>query len=309
MYYVCRIAFRKSIRPGIKYMKPQLLKVPAQHEQSFSVRLDSVPYFYNYWHYHPEIELIGIRQGRGTQFIGDHISHFREGDVLLVGAGLPHLWRCEEAYHQGLADLRAEAIVVHFLPDFWGAGFLELPELLAVKELLRRAARGIRITGRTGREVMQQLEELLRLQGAPRIAHLIALLHRVASAPDAERVPLSLGDFKTTFDKTDHHRLNLIYTFTLTHYPREIQLQEVAALVSMSRLAFCRYFKAKTGKTYTQFLMELRIGRACKLLIENALSVSQVALECGYNNYSNFNRQFNRIAGMTPLTYRKKYVQ
>jgi len=290
-------------------MKPQLLRVPAQPMQSFSVRLDSVPYFYDRWHYHPEVELIYIQQGRGTQFVGDHISHFREGDLLLVGAALPHLWRCEEKYHQGIESLRAEALVVHFLPDFWSEGFFGLPEMSNIRELLRKASRGLSIRGAARRDAVLLTRELLELQDAPRIAHLIVLLHRIASGADGELVPLSLDSFETVFSKTDHHRLNLIYAFTLTHYQRDIKLGELSELVNMSRLGFCRYFKTKTGKTYSRFLTEVRIGQACKLLTDNKLSISQVALECGYNNYSNFSRQFNRTASLTPLAYRRSHVR
>lgn len=290
-------------------MKPQLIKVPSQLQHSFSVRIDSVPYFYNYWHYHPEVELIYIQKGRGTQFIGDSISNFREGDMLLVGSNLPHLWRCDEIYHQGNKDLKAEAVVIHFLPDFWGKSFMELREMFAIKNLLQKAGKGLSISGDTREQVMEQMKELRQAQMAFRISVLLRILQTLAMAPERELTVLSISDFQAPLGQADNQRLNQIYTFTLTNFSREIKLQELAELVSMNRLAFCRYFKSKTGKTYTQFLMEVRIGQVCKLLIEDKLSISQIAVDCGYNNYSNFTRQFKQIARLTPFEYRRKYVK
>jgi hypothetical protein len=120
-------------------MKPQLLKVQVGPSYSFSVRQDNVPFFYNRWRYHPEVELVHIEKGGGTQFIGDHISRFREDDVLLVGSNLPHYWRCDEAYFQNNPGLYAKATVVHFTEDFWGKNFLDLPENKPLKDLLVRS--------------------------------------------------------------------------------------------------------------------------------------------------------------------------
>src|ERR1700712_3067276 len=130
-------------------MKPQLLKVTNGPAHSFSTRQDTYPYVNNLWHYHPEVELIHICKGTGTQFIGDNIKRFNEGDVVLVGAYLPHYWRYDDQFFKHDAETHADADVIHFLENFWGDQFLALPESKAIKILLEKAKRGIHITGET----------------------------------------------------------------------------------------------------------------------------------------------------------------
>jgi hypothetical protein len=133
-------------------VKPLLLKVPKGLQKSFSIRQDVVLYFYNRWHYHPELELIHIEQGSGTQFVGDNIQNFQSGDLLLIGPNLPHYWRCDEKYFQRESKLYAQATVVHFSEDIFGKAFLELPENKAISELLFKAKLGMKLSGKARRK-------------------------------------------------------------------------------------------------------------------------------------------------------------
>ncbi len=286
-------------------MKPQLLKVPLATECSFSVRQDIVPYFHNRWHYHPEVELLHIEQGRGTQFVGDNIQNFAAGDVILIGANLPHYWRCDKEYFENRADLMAQATVVHFRENFWGDAFLQLPETRLVARLLEKARCGIRLHGQTREMAVAMLARLLTDQGVVRIARLIELLAQLSQSTDIEL--LSTGDHPSHFDDTDTDRINQIYAYSIAHFQRKITLTEIAAVASMNPNSFCRYFKSRSRKSYSQFLLELRVHHACKLLIEGHLSVGQVCYESGFNHFSGFNKYFKLITGLTPLAYQQLY--
>jgi len=285
-------------------MKPQLLKVPLFPASSFSVRQDVVLYFYNRWHYHPEIELLHIEQGSGTQFVGDSIQRFSAGDVLLVGANLPHYWRCDDEYFEG-QGLQARATVVHFLPNFWGDSFLRLPENLPIARLLDMAGQGLRLTGNLRQQVSETLGQMLAAQGTERIVLLLQILSRIALSGEYES--LSSTNYPQPLDEADADRINQIYAYSLAHFQRKISLGEIAEVAHMSPFSFCRYFKSRTRKSYSKFLLELRVRHACKLLVEGKLSVAQVCYESGFNQFSGFNKYFKEFTGRSPVQYRAAF--
>lgn len=286
-------------------MKPQLLKVSKDLAQSFSVRQDEVPYFYNRWHYHPESELVYIVNGSGTQFVGNSIRHFESGDVLLIGSNLPHYWRCDEEYFQGNSNLLAKAVVVHFQDNFWGDTFLSLPENQAIAELLQRAKHGIRFSGIHKEKVTQLLPTLLNQVSVNRIMTLYQALDLLSQCDDYEL--LSSTHESIQFDEEDTDRINRIYAYSLAHFQQKITIEKIAEVANISPSSFCRYFKSRSRKTYSQFLLELRVGQACKLLREQKLSIAQVCFESGFHTFSNFNKYFKSIMGSSPLQYQKAY--
>jgi AraC-like DNA-binding protein len=287
-------------------MRPQLLKVSKAPRHSFSVRQDIVPYVNNRWHYHPEIELIHFKKGEGTQFIGDNIKRFKPGDIVLVGPQLPHYWRFDDAYFEDGSKLNADVRVVHFAENFWGDQFLQLPENLNIKGMLEKARRGLQITGRTRQKVAELLEHLLYSDGSLRIMLLIEALNTIAECKNMSSLS-SIG-FKQEFVEAESDRVNAIYDYSLKNFKRKIQLEEIAAVANISPNSFCRYFKSRTRKTYSQFLIEIRVGQACKLLIENNLSIKQLCYESGFNNFTSFHKYFKMITGKSPLNYQKEFM-
>lgn len=288
-------------------MKPHLLLVPKGPDNSFSVRHDIVPYFLNKWHYHPEIELVNIIKGRGTQFIGDSIQHFKEGDLVLVGSNLPHYWRCDEIYFQDNSELNVEAKVVHFLEDIWGDRFIELPENKFIKELYKKAKKGLIIKGEAKKQVIFLMTKMLAEKDFKKIICLLEALYIISSSNDVELLSSSVSN--NNYNESETKRINDIYQFSLNNFKRKISLEEIADVANISTNSFCRYFKNKTLKTYSQFLIEVRVGHACKLLIENKLTISSVCYESGFNNFSNFNKFFKSITGKSPLQYKKEFSQ
>lgn len=290
-------------------MKPILRKVDAGYNYSFSIREDIYPYLYNHWHYHPEIELTLIRKGSGVRLVGDSMEPFQDGDLILLGSDVPHMWRSDPVYFKGLQDRHIEAIAIHFKEDFWGSPFLNLPEMKSIRNLVEEAKRGLKIKGNTRTLVIGKMEKALNASGAKRIEYLLHILNLITSSNEFSF--LTSSGFAKSYHSNciDADKINLIYTYTFNNFQQSISIKEVAAAANLSPNSFCRYFKTRTLKTYWQFLLGLRIGYACKLLIENKISVAQICYECGFSNLSNFNRHFKTMVKMTPLQYLKIYHQ
>jgi AraC-like DNA-binding protein len=286
-------------------MRPQLLKVSKGPDRSFSVRRDLFP-INNRWHYHSEVELIHIKKGEGTQFIGDCIKRFKPGDVVLVGSNLPHYWRFDDVYYEENSKAIADIRVAHFNENFWGEHFLDLPENINLKNVLEKARHGLQITGKTRQKVAELLEQLQDAEGPQRIILLIEALSVISAAKQLK--PLSSMGFKPDLVDAEKDRINAIYEYSIKNFKRKIQLEEIAEVANISPNSFCRYFKSRTRKTYSQFLIELRVGHACKLLIENNQCIKRLCYESGFNNFTSFHKYFKMITGKSPLMYQKEFV-
>lgn len=287
-------------------MRPQLLKVSKDPRHSFSVRRDLVPYVNNRWHYHPEIELIHFKKGEGTQFVGDSIRQFSDGDVVLVGPNLPHYWRFDESFFEEEAARQVDIRVAHFCENFWGSQFLDLPENVSIKSLLEKAKRGLQVVGKTRERVGELLESLLDCPGNQRIILLIEILNTIGACKQSGTLS-SIG-FRYDLAEDEKDRIDAIYEYSLKNFKRPIQLGEIAGVANISPSSFCRYFKSRTRKTYSQFLIEIRVGHACKLLIENKMSIKQLCYESGFNNFTSFHKYFKLITNRSPLTYQREFI-
>ena len=287
-------------------MKPKLLKVSLQPQQSFSVRHDSVPYFFKELHFHPELELVHIKKGSGTQFIGNHIQHFKAGDMIIVGSNIPHLWRCDEPYFKRNAKLKAEATVIHFLPEAFGESFFELPENKVIQKLFTKARLGISVHHKTKETIVEKLEQMLKCSGPRRIILLLEILTILSESKELRNI--NKKDVLLLQTEKEPDRMNSVLQYILNNFQNNITLTEIANISNLSPNAFCRYFKLRTNKTYTSFLIEVRINHACKLLTETSKSISDICYESGFNNFSNFNRYFKKSTNFTPLKYRNKFL-
>jgi AraC-like DNA-binding protein len=285
-------------------MRAELLKVPRRLNDSFSVRQDLSNQVNNRWHYHVELELIHFHRGSGTQFVGDNIKRFDAGDIVLVGPNLPHFWRYDHPDHHADSPY---STVIHFREDLWGTPFLDLPEVRSIKALLDRAARGILVQGKREQQHLGALiAQVPASEGLDRLLSLLRVLSELAAAP--RPFLLSSIGFRPAFSEGESERINAIYDFTLQHFQSNIYLEEVSRVAQLVPNSFCRYFKAKTGKTYSQFLTEIRVGYACKLLIEGKSSIKQVCYASGFNNFTSFNQAFRRTTGKVPGAYQEAFA-
>ena len=286
-------------------MSAELYKIAVDSEYSFSVKHELVPYFYNQLHYHPEIELTLIIRGTGARFIGDNIDTFKDDDLILIGSNLPHLFRNDDSYYENNPLMQAESVTIHFLPAIFGNSFLNIPENKAISNLIEKAAYGLQIEGETKQAAKSIINKIQFAAKSERIILLLQLLNLIADSADT--VPIAR--FKTKgINRSDENRLNRIYQYTLNNFTREITLKEIAAIIYMVPHSFCRYFRSRTKKRYSEFLLEVRVNQACKLLTETDYSIAVVCYECGFKNFSNFNRHFKAIIGHTPLAYRKNHM-
>jgi AraC-like DNA-binding protein len=288
-----------------KPMTPILEKVTITEKQSFALKEELLPFIKIGWHYHPEYELVLFTESTGKRFIGDHTDRLAPNDMLLIGPHLPHYMRNDEEYYQGNPNMRIRAIVVHFSEDFCGKDFLNIPEMGAIKKLLQRSSLGIQIAGNTQKRLAPFMEKLLTSSNYERLTTLLDILHEISVSQDI--ATLSSVGYNKFSPSEDTTRIDKIFEYILKNYTEEISLREIADNINMSVSAFCKYYKKRTGKTFTQTLNEVRIGHACKLFIEQGLSVSEVCYQSGFNNLSYFHRNFKKVTQFAPLEYRKRF--
>ncbi|MDO7171740.1 AraC family transcriptional regulator [Mariniflexile sp. AS56] len=285
-------------------MKLHLLDRSTINSSSFSAKMHQESYFLKTWHYHPELELIFIVKSSGTLFIGDGIEKFEEGDLVLIGKDLPHMWLNDEVYFEKNASLKAKAITVHFKKDFLGTPFLETPEMFHLLQLFKRSCHGIKFENVTPK-LTKKIKKMLLLDGFEKTMALLKILHLLAKHKHYKL--LSSPGFLDSFQQTDNKKLDKIYEYLFKNFAHPISLDAVADIANMNASAFSRFFKKMHNKTFSKYLNELRIGYACKLLITNKYNVSRVCYESGFNNISNFNRQFKNIMALTPSQYLEKH--
>jgi AraC-like DNA-binding protein len=273
---------------------------------SFSARQDTKTDINNHWHYHPEVELVYFKKGHGTQFIGDSISQFSAGDVVLVGKNLPHYWKYDDVYLDKQTTREVDVSVIHFNESFWGKDFLDLPENFLIKDVLKKAERGIQIPSQYSEVIGQLIEQVVHTVTSRKIIMLMEVLLAFGGCENSKL--LTSFSFQLNFQATEKERLYAIYNYSIIHFKKKITLKEIAAIANVSPTSFCKYFKALNNKTYSEFINEIRISYACKLLIENKLQVKEVCYESGFYNFANFYRFFKRVTGKSPLSYQKDFL-
>jgi len=286
-------------------MKLVIEKVKHQVDTSFAVEHNYISHFVSPWHFHPETEIILIVQGSGTLFAGDYMKPFAPGAIALIGPNLPHVWMNDKEYFKPKSKLIAESIVIKFSDIFPGKEFISLPESIRIKKLLEQSSRGIIFLNKTRKILEEKILDLSNQKDFDRIILVMSILNLMSKSN--EFIFLSSKGYNNVFNDSDCERIDKVYKFVMDNYTRDISLDEISSIANMSPTAFCRYFKARTLKTFSEFVNEVRIGYACKLLIEKKYSISEVSYRCGYNYLSNFFKQFRVIMKMTPLEYQNKY--
>jgi AraC-like DNA-binding protein len=254
------------------------------------------------WHFHPEYQITLVLKSSGYRLVGDKITPLRPGDLVLVGSNLPHVWRQDERC--GRSRSAVHAIVVRFLDTFLGRDFLEVPEVRPVRRLLKRARRGLQVTGRTRDTVAAKLERLPGSRGLERVAGLLSILGTLARSQ--ELMPISSPGFVPILSSDDQDRVERVIAFIDARFAGPICRAAVAAEAHLSVGAFSRFFKLRLGKTLPQYINELRVGRACLLLAQEQLKITDIALQSGFHNVANFNRRFHDITKLTPREYRRQ---
>ena len=281
---------------------------------SFLIKDLTEAHFDPNWHFHPHYQLFLVEEGTGTRFIGDSIKPFGPGDMVMLGPDLPHLWRSDNPYFDPQSGLTTRGLVVYFTHDCLGADFFLRPEMLRLRLLLDLSRRGLCWTGATHDLAVQALRGLVAQPPTfRRVLALLSLLDELSLATDTELItsggytnPMKPADAnESSASSQAYRRMQAVHTYVLTHFHEPIRLDTVADLAGLSPSSFCRYFKARTNKTFVDFVSEVRIGHACKLLTNSHLTITDVCYDSGFRTLSHFNRQFRDVTGQTPSQYLK----
>jgi AraC-like DNA-binding protein len=287
-------------------MHPVFQKIETNINHSYYAEHEKYKYFPNPLQFHPEIEIMYILHGSGTLFVGDSISRFGPGDLVIIGQNVPHLWYSDEKYKEENSTLITEIIYILFKTEIFGEQFWNLPESKSILKLIQLSKRGIKVTGKTRNEIFPLMRAITSSAGFNRITLLLSILEILTSQKDFQ--VLASPIVQNTINESDSERLNRVYKYLINNFQQQIKLEQVSSIASLSTSSFCRYFKRRTNKTFIQLLNEIRISHACRLLAEEDLPVERICFICGYENVSYFIRQFKGIIGLTPLSYKKKYA-
>ena len=251
-----------------------------------------------FWHFHPEIELVYVNKGKGKRHIGNHISYFNNSQLVLIGSNLPHIGYLDRLTTNGSETL------IQFRPDFLGKDFFKIPEMLAIDALFERAKKGIRFNIEIKQRIGAKIERLVDLEGANRITSFIEILNDLATTDDYTLLNANGYAFESSHQ--DSNKIEVVYKHINENFKDHISLDEISDLVSMTVPAFCRYFKKSTGKTFTKLVNEYRVVHATKLLAESTMSIADISFECGFNNFSHFNKLFKEFTGKSASVYRSE---
>lgn len=284
-------------------MKPILMRHVEAVSESFKIWKNEHPYLHNPWHYHPECEITCIHKGEGTLFIGDRILDYKDNELVIIGPNLPHEWRSSI---KEKPDNHSQSIAVHFQPGCLGNSFNNIPEMTAVNKMLEQAAQGILIKNRDTQEhIKERLLKMFAAEGIYRVSLLLSVLHDIVNADEVEF--LSSISFVNSIQNDTNERMNRIYEYVMKNFKSPITIEDVAGNVFMTPTSFCHFFKKSSNKTFTQYVNEIRIGYACKLLYENKFNIARIAFESGFENLAHFNKQFKKIKGASPSQYIKQF--
>lgn len=289
-------------------MKPLLKIINKEQRDVFQLMRVREPHFFPALHFHPECEIMLVLEGTGIRFVGDSMERFQPGDLVFYGKNIPHFYQNDHRLDQEKADAAAQAAVIYFKEDFLGTEFWEMANTVQLKKLFANSKLGIKFTGKAKIALAEKIKDLdENKDSVDKLIDMLSILQTMAHSKEYEL--LSSRGFVLPVDEDECKRMNDVYQYIIHHYVRNPSLDEVSAIAHMSPSAFCRYFKQRSNKTYTQFLNEIKIGNACKLLIDNNLPISQVCFEVGFNNFTHFNSQFRRIIGVTPTQYQREYLK
>lgn len=283
-------------------MKPFKEVINYTAENSFIIRYDDFEHFSVPCHFHHEYEIVYIIQSTGKRFVGDVIESFEPEDLVFFGSTLPHYYINDKSYYSGNPDLKVNAFVLQFPADYFSDDQLRRPEFSAIQRLLTNSSRGLKFPDSIKKQVAELFHKTYNESGIKRYLSLIELLNLLGQTNFS---PIASSGYSKNVNYNIDDRMIKVYEFSTLNYNKKISLQEVASVAGMNPTAFCRYFRAKIGKTYAEFINDLRIKNACSLLRNGNKTIAFICFETGFNNLSNFYRQFKAKIGKSPSAYRK----
>ncbi|GAA3994283.1 AraC family transcriptional regulator [Mucilaginibacter dorajii] len=288
-------------------MKVLQFTIPVPHDKSVIADQFSLPYFYPYLHRHKETQITWIQKGEGTLIAGNNMHHFAPGDVFLLGANLPHLFKSDPQYFEAENEDAISALSIFFNPDGVLASFFDLPEVRMHKLFIQQHQQGIKVPVADADRIITSMTGLRDSSGADQLVQFIHLLKGLSDINE-QLQPLSSYGNLPGITENEGIRIGNIYNFIMQNYAESLTLDDVAKAAFMTSESFCRYFKKHTGNTFVTFLNEVRINEACKMLTANKFeSISIVAYKSGFKSITNFNRVFRSVTGSSPREYTESF--
>lgn len=280
-------------------MKVLPFKIPKPEDEALVYQVDKERVFYDQLHQHAEIQISYIAKGSGSLIVGDSISNYKEGDVLVIGGYIPHAFKSDVS-----ASPESIMYTLFFDINSFGKDFFRITDLSATKDFFKKSELGMRITSNTD----LLIREFDQLKSQNKIEQIATLLNIISIITKSETLPLSSFAYRKSFSDDEGKRMNDVFKFAMDKYNEPLNLDEVSDVANMSKNAFCRYFKKRTNKTFFQFLIEIRIENACKLILNKPeLAISIISEQCGFNNIANFNRKFKELKNCSPTQFRSQF--
>ncbi|HRN56568.1 MAG TPA: AraC family transcriptional regulator [Agriterribacter sp.] len=289
----------------LKTAKPSFKQVKWSGNSCFNAKIDCGESLSNAWHYHPEIELILIKNSEGTRIIGTSVEHFRNNDLLLIGRNLPHAFLHEEKFLQNRSK-PPEARVIQFHENFLGSDTLLRPEFRNIQQLLAAACQGLSVEAHARERVIPMIEKIFEAVSLDRIIILLSIL-KILCEKNTCRTLIKTDTVHVKY--TEDARITSVLDYTYANYDEHISIDDVAKIANLTRESFCRYFKSITNKTYLEFLTAFRISKACNMIKYDQCSIKEIGYSCGFDSLSNFYYQFRRIMKLSPLEFKKRSRQ
>ncbi len=289
-------------------MKVVQFTIPVAGDRSIVVQEEKLPHFYNHLHRHKEIQITWIIEGTGTLIAGNYMQPFKAGEVYLLGANQPHLFKSDPVYFDQRRKKKVQALSLFFNPVQFTQTVLSLPETKNIKRLIEQSSMGLQVPAASAKKI---IAEMLLVKEAKQAYILAAFLHllQTLSSIKGNRILASASTHYSISD-TEGLRMNDVYRYTMEHYTDQIKLKEIAGVAHLTVQAFCRYFKKHTRKTYISFVNEIRINEACKKMTgADVTSISSIAYETGFSSAVSFNRVFKQVTGVSPSRYITDYRQ
>lgn len=251
-------------------------------------------------HYHPEMELNFISNAKGARrIIGDSIEEIDDVDLVFVGPRVVHGWVQHKCPKQNIHE-----ITVQFHEELFSSDFLARSILKPIRDMFSRSSRGILFSKEVARTMAPRLEKVSKIDGIDYFLEMISILHDLAVSRNQRLLSMSINEVPTA-DTND--RLKVFYDYIQEKFKEDLTLEQVAAYMRMSVVSFSRFIKKRTGRTFVQYLHDIRIGYASRWIIEKELDIAEIAYESGFNSIAHFNRIFKKTKGRTPTQYREEF--
>jgi AraC-like DNA-binding protein len=280
-------------------MKLIEIRLPQEPDKSFIFHFENAPFAS--WHNQPEYELVLITKGWGKRSIGDNVGRFEPGDLILMGPYLAHEYVCDDDCYTQPNGLQSECVVIQFDHTFLGEQFFKIPENKPLLKILADSKTGCKFFGDTASSIGGIMLSMTVMNETDRLYALFSIFGKLLKSSEYEL--LASPQFVQTFLPNENEVMQKVTKFLLQHFHEEIKVKDLLKIAHMSNSAFCTLFKKTYRMNFKEYLHKLRIGYACKLMGENTKSITEIAYLSGFENISNFNRQFKKIKDTTPREY------